>query len=177
MSKLDEIVSQIEAQSTPPVHLWKPASIGEIDIHIDSNGFWYHQGDRIVRDQLVQLFASILWCEAEQYFLVTPQEKLKIKVDDVPYVIQQAGLVENSWLVTTNTHEQVIINEQHPVALRQYKNQLLPYVRIRYELWARVNRSVYFQWVTQALEQQADDQQAIQGAVSLLSGDYHFALS
>jgi len=50
MNRLDKIAEQIAAQSQPPVHLWQPERKGEIDIQIDSNGFWYHEGDRIVRE-------------------------------------------------------------------------------------------------------------------------------
>jgi len=171
MKKLDNIVRQIAEQSRPPVHLWQPEYEGEIDILIDNNGFWYHEGDRIVRDKLVRLFASILWAEDDEYFLVTPVEKLRIQVEDVPYLVHQAEKVEQSWLVTTNTHEQVIVSEDCPVCLRMYKSQALPYVRIRYDLWARLNRSVYFQWVEEALECATGE------SLSLSSGAYQILLA
>ena len=171
MRDLEKIAQQIANQSPPPVHLWQPDNEGEIDIRVDSNGFWYHEGDRIVRDKLVRLFASILWAEGDQYFLVTPAEKLKIQVEDVPYLIHQAERVDQSWLVTTNTHEQVIVGDDHPVRLQPHKSQQLPYVRIRYDLWARLNRSVYFQWVEEAMEASSDEK------LYLNSGTYRFFLA
>ena len=171
MNRLDKIAEQIATQSQPPVHLWQPERKGEIDIQIDSNGFWYHEGDRIVRDKLVRLFASILWAEDDDYFLVTPAEKLRIQVEDVPYLINQAENVDGAWLVTTNTHEQVIVGDEHPVCLKTYKEQALPYVCIRYDLWARLNRSVYFQWVEEALENADGDD------LMLTSGGYGFCLN
>lgn len=157
MSKLTEIAELIEQQSNPPVHLWKPDVVGDIDIRIDAQGFWFHEGDPINREALVKLFASILWFESGEHFLVTPVEKLKIAVEDVPFVVHQMEHVEDSWVAVTNTHEQVIIGEDHPVELRVYQDQWVPYVRTRYELWARVNRSVYYQWVSEAMELQADE--------------------
>jgi len=165
MNRLEQIAEQIEAHGQPPVDTWKPKHVGEIDIKIDSQGFWFHEGDPISRDKLVALFASILWAEDDQHFLVTPAEKLKIQVQDVPYVVHQAEFVDGAWVAVTNTHEQVIIGESNPVQLREYQSphqkqgqaQWVPYVNVRYDLWARVNRSIYYQWVEAALEHQASE--------------------
>jgi len=157
MSKLDEIVEAIEQQSNPPVHLWKHGQVGEIDIRIDSQGLWFHEGDAISREALVKLFASILWVENDKYFLVTPVEKLQIRVEDTPFLIHQMSHVEEAWVAITNLHEKIIVGQEHPVELRLYQGQWVPYIKIRYELWARVNRSIYCQWVTEALESQANE--------------------
>lgn len=173
MSRLKQIAEQIGKQSQPPVHLWKPKEQGEIDIRIDTRGFWFHQGDPILREPLVRLFASILWYEDGQHYLVTPAEKLAIEVEDSPYLIHQMEHVDDTWVAVTNTHEQVIVGPQHPVELRQYQGQWVPYVNVRYQLWARVNRSIYYQWVSEAMRAQADDTAPLQ----LNSGDYAFVVA
>ena len=173
MTRLDEIVKQIDEQSQPPVHLWKPKTSGTIDIRIDGNGFWFHEGDPILRDKLVNLFASILWFENGQHYLVTPVEKLSIDVEDTPFLIHQMERVDNTWVAVTNTHEQIIVSDKNPVVLRDYNGQWLPYINVRYDLWARLNRSVYYQWVTEAMETAADDTDELW----LQSGDYRFRLS
>ena len=172
MTRLEEIASQIEAQQRPPVHLWKLDVVGSIDIRIDSNGFWFHEGESILRDKLVALFASILWFEEGQHYLVTPAERLAIDVADVPYLIHQMERVDDTWVAVTNTHEQLIVGQEHPVVLREYQGSYLPYINVRYDLWARLNRSVYFQWVTEAMDM-ADDSL---DELWLKSGDYRFRL-
>ena len=134
MNRLKQIADQINQQSKPPVHLWKPEHLGEIDIRIDSNGSWFHEGEPILRDKLVQLFATILWFENGQHYLVTPVEKLAIQVEDAAFVIHQMELVDESWVVVTNTHESIIVSEQNPVQLRQYEGQWVPYINVRYDL-------------------------------------------
>jgi hypothetical protein len=171
MSRLESIAAQIEGDSQPPVHLWNPAHVGEIDIEIDHLGRWFHEGGQIKRPALVRLFASILWRENGEYFLVTPAEKLKIRVADVPLTVELAEWIDGSWVVTTNTVQRVIISEQHPVKLQTYRGQLVPYVNVRYDLWARVSRAVFFQWVEIALDDTTDD------PVILKSGDYTAALA
>ena len=153
MNDLDALEKQISQQSIRPVDQWRPAHVGEIDIFIDAQGQWFHEGDLIQREPLVKLFASILWYEQGQHYLVTPVEKLAIKVSDAPYIIQQADLIEDAWVVTTNTGEQVILDVENAVELRLYKDQWLPYINVRFDLWARVNRSVYYQWVTLAMDE------------------------
>lgn len=170
MDRLKIIAEQIEEHSQPPVHLWKPDVVGEIDIRIDTKGLWYHEGDLIKREPLVQLFASILWFEDGSYYLITPAEKLLIEVADTAYLIHQMEYVDSTWIATTNTHEQFIVGSDNPVELRLYQGQWIPYLRVRYDLWARVNRSIYYQWVSDAMQ----DQDESTDRLILASGDYEF---
>ena len=76
--------------------------------------------------------------------------------------------------MVTNTHESIIVSEEHPVTLREYQGQWVPYVNVRYDLWARLNRSQFFQWVELALERQGltgDDKLVLQ------SRDYIFEVA
>ena len=172
-TRLEQIADQIGQRKQPPVDRWKPENVGTIDIKIDAQGFWFHEGGPINRIELVKLFASILWYEAGQHFLVTPVEKLAIEVEDVPYVIQQAEFIDGAWLVTTNTLEQVVLGDQHVVELRLYQGLWVPYVNIRYDLWARISRSIYYQWVSEAINQQQNENETL----SLYSGDYEFEVA
>ena len=88
---IESIEKQIQASAKiPPVHKWTPALSGDIDIRVARDGRWYHDGDLIKREKLVQLFASILWRENDEYFLVTPVEKWRIKVDEEPLLVVAA---------------------------------------------------------------------------------------
>lgn len=159
MNRLEQIAEQIGAAPSPPVDQWRPSHVGEIDIRIDAQGFWYHEGAPIKRDNLVVLFASILWAEDSQHYLLTPVEKLAIEVEDVPFIVHQMEYIDGAWVAITNTHEQVIVGTGNPVQLRSYHGQWVPYLNVRFDLWARVNRSIYYQWVEAALAQQiAEDQ-------------------
>ena len=173
MHKLKDIVKQIEGQKYPPVHLWHPKDIGEIDIKIDATGHWFHEGQAIERDKLVCLFASILWFEDGSHFLVTPVEKLKIVVEDVPFIIHQAEIIDGVWALVTNTHDQLLVGQSHTVELREYLGQWVPYVHVRYDLWARLNRSIYYEWVNQAM----DSQENVEDRLLLSSGDYEFEVA
>lgn len=173
MGRLDDIERELHALENPPVHLWKPDQEGEIDIHIDAQGVWFHEGGEIKRQELVRLFAKILWYENNQYYLVTPVEKLTIEVADVPYLINLMEHIENHWVAVTNTGERTIVSDSNCVQLRQYQEQWLPYINIRHGLWARVNRSIYYQWAELALAQQTLETEPL----TLQSGDYRFEVA
>ena len=93
MSELDQIFASIKSvDATQATRLeWHPRHQSEIDIRIAADGSWYHEGRRFQRDTMVKLFAGILRREQDDYYLVTPAEKLRIEVDDAPFI---AVLVE-----------------------------------------------------------------------------------
>ena len=55
-------------------------------IRIDRDGTWYYHGSPIRRMELVKLFSTVLRRdEAGDYWLVTPAERGRIQVDEVPF--------------------------------------------------------------------------------------------
>src|ERR1700712_4302871 len=70
----------------PPVHLWNPPFCGDLDMRIANDGTWFYMGTPIGRPALVRLFSTILKREDGKHFLVTPVEKVGIRVDDAPFL-------------------------------------------------------------------------------------------
>ncbi|WP_337660117.1 DUF1285 domain-containing protein [Anderseniella sp. Alg231-50] len=134
-----------------PVETWHPEHAGSIDIAIDIDGNWFHDGTPIRRAGLVALFASILRREPDgSYVLVTPVEKRTISIADVPFVavgILVEGKAANQVVtLTTNVGDAVTIDNDHPMrfaAGAAAKGVSLPYVTIRGGLEARVARAVF----------------------------------
>lgn len=148
-------LTQLQADKKfPPVHLWNPEHVGRIDMRIDRVGDWYHEGSRIERQPLVDLFATILRKEDDEYFLVTPVEKMAIEVDDAPFIatdFEVVGELEATDLVfTTNVGDHVVADCDH--ALRMADGR--PYLHVRDGLEALVHRNVYYRLVDVAIEQE-----------------------
>ncbi len=159
---LDKISAQLTGnkKSLPPVESWNPPYCGEIDIQIKANGDWYYNGTIFKRLALVKLFASVLIKNVSkdvnstftEYFLVTPVEKVKIQVDDAPFVLTQWHWLdekETIMQVTTNLGDEFILDEQHPLIVN-ISGDL--YVTVRRNLTAKVHRNVYYQWADMAKE-------------------------
>ncbi|WP_440877570.1 DUF1285 domain-containing protein [Thalassotalea sp. PLHSN55] len=146
--------SESGEQKIPPVELWDPPYCGEIDIEIKADGSWYYNGTVFKRIALVKLLASVLKKEGDDYFLVTPVEKIKIRVEDAPFVLTQWQWHEQepqTMVVSTHLDNQFLLNSEHPLEIAEDGSL---YVTVRHNLTAKVHRNVYYQWVDLAKEQQ-----------------------
>ncbi len=151
---LETITAQIKAQSKKvlPVDEWDPDYCGEMDLQIKANGDWYYAGSIFKRVSLVKLLSSVLKKEHDQYFLVTPVEKIKITVDDAPFVLTQWRWQDekaSTMLVTNNVGDEFVLDNSHPIIVNE-KDEL--YVTVRRNLLAKVHRNVYYQWIGLAKE-------------------------
>lgn len=127
----------------PPVHLWNPPFCGDLDMEIRSDGSWFYNGTPIGRPEMVRLFASILKREGDAYFLVTPVEKVGIRVVDVPFVAVDADIGDEIRFVT-NVGDSVTAGPDHPIEMRGSPEDPRPYVHIRRGLWARIDRKTFY---------------------------------
>lgn len=137
----------------PPVDKWNPAHCGEIDIWIARDGTWFHQGTPIGRRELVRLFSTILRKDDDGYHLVTPAEKMRIGVEDAPFLavlLDARGAGRKQQLVfTTNVGDEIIAGNEHRlrVEIAAKTNEPSPYVHLRGRLEARISRNVFYQLV------------------------------
>lgn len=136
----------------PPVHLWNPAFCGDIDMRIARDGTWHYMGSPIGRKPLVQLFAGILKREADAYFLVTPVEKVGIRVEDAPFMAVELETTgqgrEQSLTFRTNVDDTVVAGPDHPIRVATDDSGApAPYIEVRAGLEARINRPVFYQLV------------------------------
>jgi uncharacterized protein len=143
----------------PPAGGGAPPSLG---LRIMQDGTWLYLGSPIRRIELVKLFASVLRREADgSYWLITPGERGRIEVDDVPFVgveLAAQGTGPDQLLcVRTNVDEWLTLGSQHPLRLRRLADQAsdagpVPYVEVRAGLEARLARPVYYELVERGEE-------------------------
>lgn len=164
MSELDQLLSDIEATESTTLARknWRPKHLGSIDIRIAADGTWYHEGRMFQRPGLTKLFSTVLSKEDNDYFLLTPAEKLSIQVDDAPFVatmVEQVDDGENQALVfTTNLGERIVADQQHAIQvdIDSDSNQPRPYIHVRDGLEALIGRNAFFELVNMANTQQRD---------------------
>src|SRR6202165_2044952 len=115
----DAASTDTAAKGLPPVHLWNPPFCGDIDMRIAGDGTWFYNGSPIGRLPLVQLFASILRRDEDRYVLVTPVERVSIKVDDAPFLgvelIKADANAGPSLTFRTNVEDYVTVDHEHPL--------------------------------------------------------------
>jgi hypothetical protein len=148
--KLDALSQQLGRDKSvrhPPLHLWNPPLSGDIDILIRRDGSWVHEGDPIHRAALVRLFASILRREEDgEYYLVTPVEKWRIRVEGFPLLIvdfelDRRGTDAQVLGVTTNVGTEYEVSSVHPLFL---SDEGIPAVALDHGIDALFNRAAWY---------------------------------
>ena len=182
-SSLEQLLASLKAQSgvesggrdkgPPPVDKWNPEHCGDIGMEILADGTWKHEGTRITREALVKLFASILRKDADgATYMVTPVEKIVVKVEDAPFVAIRADRVgsgaNQAIVFTTNVGDIVQAGPEHPLRVDRRGDEPRPYVHVRGRLEARVLRAPFYELVEWA--------EARDGKLGVWSGGVWFEL-
>ena len=165
-------------RSIPPLEQWHPKHCGAMDLLVKANGEWWHEGQLIKRQALVDLFSSVLWKEQDKFYLKTPVEQIEIQVEDEPLFINQVDVVEigqQNYIQLITTHQDiVIVDAEHPIFMREYAGELRPYVHVRFGINALIQRAAFLHLVE--LGELSDNAQG-ETILSLKSGDLHLHLS
>jgi hypothetical protein len=158
---LEPLLSHIEANGeVPPVDRWNPDFCGDMDLVIRSDGVWVHEGTPIGRPRLVRLLSTVLRRESDgDYYLVTPVEKMRVRVEDRPFLVVDAERHDKAgsavWWLTTNVGDRVCLDEQRRLLVSMTPDgEPVPEVAIRFGLSARLNRNVFYRLVDIADQRQ-----------------------
>jgi hypothetical protein len=154
-NELFDTLAKLQAdKQLPPVHQWHPDHVGRIDIKVEADGSWFHDGEKIQRQPLVDLFATILRKDQQSYFLITPAEKLAIEVVDAPFVAIDVDIRGNAQasdlMFTTNVGDYVLADAEHAIRVDEGR----PYLHVRDGLEALVHRNVFYRMVEAGLEEE-----------------------
>ena len=132
----------------PPVHTWQPDFCGDMDMLIKSNGDWIHEGQKIQRPAMVKMFSRILWQENNQHFLVTPVEKVRIQVEDAPFLITSWESTESEEgrviVFTSMTGDVCVLGTDCDLWLEDFKGEERPYINMRYGMKGLIGRNVFY---------------------------------
>ena len=138
----------------PPVDRWNPPFCGDLDMEIRADGTWLYMGTPIGRQPLVRLFSTVLRKDDDgKTYLVTPVEKVGIRVQDAPFVaVEMAVSGEGeSQLLTfrTNVGDVVEASPEHRLRfeIQGENDELKPYLHVRGNLEALVARPVMYDLV------------------------------
>lgn len=162
LRSVETAAKQAPGRGLPPVHLWNPAHSGEIDIVIGRDGGWTHEGAPIAREALVRLFSTILRKDPDGIYLVTPVEKMKITVEDAPFVAVRVDRVAGDdgrpvLRFETNVGDAVEAGGDNPIRVATDPGgEPRPYVHVRRGLEALIARPVFYELVEIAEERDGE---------------------
>ena len=166
---LARAAAEAAGRGPAPVHLWNPPYCGEMDLVIRADGTWVHEGTPIGRPGLVRLFAGILKREGERFFLVSPVEKIGIRVEDAPFLADDAQIAPDAVTFTTTVGDRVTAGPDHAITVRGTADTPRPYVHVRAGLEALIDRKTFYRLADAA-------QVGTDGRAVIRSGGRDFAL-
>ena len=164
-------------RSIPPLEQWQPKHCGKMDLKVFANGEWWHEGQLIKRQSLLSLFSSVLWKEDGLFYLKTPVEQIEIEVEDEALFVNQVDstVIDGQKFIqfTTTNQDVILVDEEHPIFMREFAGELRPYVHVRWGMNALIQRSAFFHLIEmgELLENAQGDT-----ILSLQSGDFHLQL-
>jgi len=157
------MVLKIKGRGPAPVHLWDPPFCGDMDMIVARDGTWIHEGKPIRRVALVELFASVLKIADDgEYYLVTPSEKVRIQVEDCPFVALDMDVEgegsQQKLTFTTNIGEKVVAGEEHLLNIQVDLDSGEPHpsIHVRSGLDALINRAVFYRLIDLAVPSEAE---------------------
>lgn len=135
-----------QGRGMPPVDKWNPPFCGDLDMWIRKDGVWFYEGTPIGRPGMVRLFSTILRKDGADYFLVTPVEKVGIRVEDAPFVAVDVEPVDSGLKFVTTLGDEVIAGPDAPIRVVP-GDEPRPYVTIRRNLEALIDRKTFYRLV------------------------------
>ena len=163
------IAEALAARRLPPVAQWNPPETADSLMQIDAAGQWHHDGRPITRAAMVRAFSSLLLRDAAgQHWLMTPQCRQSIAVEDAAFIAVDMAVRDGSLAFRLNTDELVLAGPDHPLRTEGDPDCPAIYLTVRHGCEARLDRSTWLQLAEYAL--------ALDDDMHVTSGGARFAL-
>ena len=151
---LSQVAEAVAARRLPPLDQWDPQHTGDSHMRIAADGRWFHEGSPISRPAMVRAFASLLMREGDgQHWLVTPQQKLSIEVEDAAFIAVDCVEREDALAFRLNSDDLVLGGPDNPLIARGDAETPAIYLAVRHGCEARLDRSTWLQLAEIALAQ------------------------
>ena len=157
---ISKITKNLKNQSDifPPVHLWNPELCEDQEFYIDREGNWFYNDSPIKNYKLTKLFSTVLRKDNNEYFLVTPVEKVPVRVELAPYKIIDYSFNDDGISLLTNFDYEFVLSITNTTKLIKNKDVFIPIVNVRNNLDGFFDRNTYYNLINYALEHNYIDQ-------------------
>jgi hypothetical protein len=148
------------ASGDPPVTRRPP------EFSIDKDGVWHYRGSSIQREALVRMLASMLQRQGEGYVLVTPEQNIRVQVDDAPFVVTDLECIDTDGAqgvcLITSVGDRVRLDADHPLVMRAGPDGVVrAYLVVAPGMQALVHRSVFYTLADRTTTREADGRMGI----------------
>lgn len=148
---------------------WQPTRTTHMDLTIKANGEWWHEGTQIKKTRLIDLFSKLLWQEDGEFYLKTPHEKVRIQVEDAPFLMIEIEQDQQTLYAKTLQNKWIKLDAHHPMMMKNDQ----PYVEVRDGLLGLLSRSAFFQLIEYGKLEETPTGDTV---LTLQSGDFCWQL-
>ena len=116
LGPLEALALQAKHDKRPPLSSWSSGVARDFPLRISRDGRWHYLDSPIERASLVKLLSRVLVREGDEFFLVSPEEKLRIEIEDAPFLaveMEQIGSGDRQKLVFRTNVDDVVIAGVH----------------------------------------------------------------
>ena len=151
---ISKITKDLQGQTKkfPPVHKWNPELCDGQEFFINRDGEWFYNNSPIKNAKLINLFSTVLRKDKNDYFLVTPVEKVPVKIELAPYKIIDYLIQDDLVTFITNLNYNFQLNNKNTTKLIKYEGSSIPIVNVRDNIEGFLDRNTYYNLVNFALE-------------------------
>jgi hypothetical protein len=164
MSLLD-IAKAVSERKLPPIADWNPSQTTDSHMRIAADGTWFHGGRPLTRPAMVRAFASLLMRDGEGHWLVTPECRQSIEVEDAAFVAVDMQARDDALAFRLNTDELLLAGPANPLRAAGDAETPAIYLAVRHGCEARLDRSTWLQLAEHALADGDGSYVTSQGAI------------
>ena len=149
---ISKIKKDLEGQKKfPPVDKWNPDLCEGVKFNIDRNGEWFYQNSPLKKESLKILFASILKKENNNYYCVTPVEKVLVEVDLAPYMIIDFHIDNDTYIFDTNLNYSFALKDTQ-ISFLESNEEIIPIIDVRDSIEGFFSRNIYYELINAGYE-------------------------
>ena len=134
-----------------PLEQWNPKLCEGVRFDIDKDANWFYNGSRIERLNMIKLFSKLVKMEGENYFIVTPSEKIPVYVVNEVFSIIDFKKENDDYFFKTNTNEWVKLSQENCLSTDSVNDQPYPKVKLKENVFGLLTRSLFYNLIEHAI--------------------------
>ncbi|MBA4729418.1 MAG: DUF1285 domain-containing protein [Gammaproteobacteria bacterium] len=133
-----------------PLEQWNPPLCEGVEFTLDDNSRWFYNGSEIKRLAMIKLFSKLVKLEGDEYFVVTPAEKIILKAKREIFAIIDYKKDKEDYFFKTNTNEWVKLTSINFIKVDMVNGHPYPKILLREGIWGLLSRNIFYLLISEA---------------------------
>ena len=147
---INKIEKELIELDNYPLDEWNPPLCEGVEFTLDEDSNWFYNGSEIKRKAMIKLFSKLVKREGDNYFVVTPSEKICLKAKGEIFSIIDYKKEEENYFFKTNTDEWVKLTSTNYIKVDMVNNHPYPKILLRDGIWGLLTRNIFYLLISEA---------------------------